>query len=106
MLVSAGISAKSASIVPSGSAAKAASVGANTVNGPSPCKVSTNPAATTAASKVLWSGLSTIISTTVAGNEDGINTASITCTTPLSASISATVTLALFIKTPSELIVT
>jgi len=36
----------------------------------------------------------------------GNNTASMTCTTPLSAKILATVTLALFIKTPSALIVT
>ena len=37
---------------------------------------------------------------------DGINTASITCTTPLSATISATITWALSINTPIELMVT
>ena len=39
-------------------------------------------------------------------SEDGINTASITCTTPLSATRSVTVTLALLMKTPSPLKVT
>ena len=42
-----------ASTVPTGSAAKAASVGANTVNGPSPDKVPSRLAAKTAASNVL-----------------------------------------------------
>ena len=41
------------STVPSGKAANAASVGAKTVKGPSPDKVSTRPAAITAASNVL-----------------------------------------------------
>src|SRR5262249_41975835 len=45
----------SASTVPGGSFAKAALVGANTVNGPGPCKVSTRPAAFTAATSVVWS---------------------------------------------------
>ena len=39
MFVSAGISAKRASTVPAGKAAKAASVGAKTVNGPGPDNV-------------------------------------------------------------------
>ena len=38
--------------------------------------------------------------------DGGNNTASMTCTTPLSATTSATVTCALFINTPSVLIVT
>src|SRR5210317_1786637 len=99
-------SASKSSNIPSGSAANASSVGANTVNGPSPCNVSTNPAATTAASNVVCDSLSTIISTTVAGRNDGISTASITCTTPLSASKSATVTMASLIYTPSAVIFT
>src|SRR3569623_795821 len=43
------------STVPFGSVAKAALVGANTVNGPGPDKVSTSPAAFTAATRVVWS---------------------------------------------------
>ena len=46
-------SASKAGIVPSGSAANAASVGANTVNGPVPESVPARLAATTAASRVL-----------------------------------------------------
>ena len=59
------MSASTASRVPSGNASKAASVGANTVNGPSAERASTKPAAITAVSKVLWSSDPTIISTTV-----------------------------------------
>ncbi len=44
---------RSPSTVPAGSLAKAASVGANTVNGPGPCSVSASPAAFTAATSVL-----------------------------------------------------
>ena len=51
--------------VPSANNANAASVGANTVKGPSPLKVSAKPAAITAASNVVWSGEPTITSTTV-----------------------------------------
>ena len=43
----------SISTVPSGSSSKAALVGANTVNGPSPLSVSTSPAAFTAATSVV-----------------------------------------------------
>ena len=49
------VSARSCSAVSPRAAkalANASSVGANTVNGPSPCKVSTNPAAWTAATRV------------------------------------------------------
>ena len=46
-------------------AAKAASVGANTVNGPAPDKSSSSSAAITAASNVLWSSELTMTSTTV-----------------------------------------
>ena len=41
--------------MPAGSLAKAASVGAKTVNGPRPASVSTRPAAFTAATSVWWS---------------------------------------------------
>ena len=47
------MSASNSSSIPSGSAANASSVGANTVNVPSPESVSTNPAASSAATKVL-----------------------------------------------------
>ena len=43
---------RSVSTVPAGRAAKASSVGAKTVNGPSPFKTSTRPAAYTAATNV------------------------------------------------------
>src|SRR4029450_2256725 len=43
------------STVPAGSLPNAALVGANTVNGPGPCSVSTRPAALTAATSVVWS---------------------------------------------------
>jgi hypothetical protein len=49
--------------VPGGNLAKASSVGANTVNGPGLFNVSTNPAAWTAATKVLNASLLTAIST-------------------------------------------
>ncbi|AFL86077.1 hypothetical protein Belba_3580 [Belliella baltica DSM 15883] len=55
------------STVPSGKAAKAALVGAKTVKGPSPLKVSNRPAAETAATKVVWSGEPSAMSTTVFG---------------------------------------
>ena len=53
ILVSLGISFRSASTVPAGNLAKASSVGANTVNGPGPFKVGTRPAAVRAAASVL-----------------------------------------------------
>ena len=47
----------------------------------------------TAASSNVWSSLSTMMSTTVvSSSSSGINTASMTCTTPLSAARSATMT--------------
>ena len=67
------------------------------MNGPSPESASTRSAAITAASKVLWSSELTMISTTVvtgSGSDSGTSTALITCTTPLSASMSTTVTIA------------
>ena len=92
------------STVPVGSAAKAASVGANTVKGPSPESASASPAAITAASSVLCTSLLTTMSTTVAGL--GSRTASITCTMPLSVTMSATLTIAPLMKIPFPLMVT
>ena len=60
-------------------AANASSVGANTVNGPGPLKVSTNPAACTAATKVGKAPDPTATSTTVpgtAGSSAGSSTGS------------------------------
>ncbi|MNN53944.1 hypothetical protein D3C81_1687320 [compost metagenome] len=51
------------STVPAGSLPKAAFVGANTVNGPLPCSVSTRPAAFTAATSVVWSAEFTALAT-------------------------------------------
>ncbi len=84
-------SASSASIVSCPSAAKASSVGAKSVNGPSPESAPARSAAITAASSVSWRGLLTTISTIEVGC---VMTASITCTTPLSASMSVTVIMA------------
>src|ERR1700733_9137439 len=53
----------SVSTVPMGSFANASLVGANTVNGPGPFSVSTNPAAFTAATSVVWSAELTALST-------------------------------------------
>src|SRR5688572_4441320 len=51
--VNASLFASNDSTVPAGNFAKAASVGAKTVNGPAPCSVSARPAALTAATRVL-----------------------------------------------------
>ena len=58
----------------------------------------------TADSRVSWSGLLTMMSTTVprGGGGVGNNTASMTCTTPLSASRSVTVMRALFTYAPES----
>ncbi len=53
------------STVPAGSMANAALVGAKTVNGPGPFSVSTNPAALTAATRVVWSVEFTALATMV-----------------------------------------
>ena len=55
----------SVSTVPAGSCAKAALVGAKTVNGPLPDSVSTRPAALTAATSVVWSFELTALATIV-----------------------------------------
>ena len=66
--VSAGMSPSRASTVPSGSFANASSVGAKTVNGPSPCSVSTRPAAPSAATSVSNLPAPTAMSTMVIGS--------------------------------------
>ena len=76
MLLSASGSASSASSVPSGSASKAAFVGANTVNGPTPRSVSSKPVAMRASTKIEKSGLPAAMSTMVCDSGGGISTAS------------------------------
>src|SRR6478752_2261364 len=63
IFLSAAGSLRRPSSVPAGSAAKAASVGAKTVNGPLPWSVSTRPAALTAARRVLNDPASVAVST-------------------------------------------
>ena len=48
--------------MPAGNLAKASLVGAKTVNGPAPFRVSTKPAAFTAATSVVWSAELTALS--------------------------------------------
>src|SRR3954469_25660585 len=55
------------SSVPAGRAAKAASVGAKTVNGPGPLSVSTKPAAFTASTRTVKSSAAAATSTMVPG---------------------------------------
>src|SRR5829696_8436472 len=59
------------SIVPAGNAANASSVGANTVNGPSPRSVCSSPAAFTAVTSVVKSPAATAVSTMSAAAGDG-----------------------------------
>ena len=87
-------SASNVSITSAGIKLNASSVGAKTVNGPSDASVSSNPAATIAVSSVLCASELSIMSNTVLVSSLGINIASMTCTTPLSAIISATITFA------------
>lgn len=67
MSVSVGMSSSRVSTVPSGKAAKASSVGAKTVNGPSPDSVPTRSAAVTAATKVSKQPSATASATMVPG---------------------------------------
>jgi len=78
-----------ASTVPSGSLAKASSVGAKTVKGPSPLRASTKPAACKAAAKVVKRPSATAVSTISAG---GRMTLSMTWMMPFEASISVIIT--------------
>ena len=57
------MSLSNASTVPAGSLAKASSVGAKTVKGPAPLRVSTKPAAVTAATRVVKEPAETAVST-------------------------------------------
>ncbi len=84
-----GSASKSATASPR--AAKASSVGAKSVNVPAAESAPASSAATTAASSVSWRGLLATMSTIEVGC---VITASMTCTTPLSASISVTVIIA------------
>ena len=100
------MSASNSSNIPSGNAAKASSVGANTVNVPSPERVSTNPAASRAATKVLKPPATAISAidccssfASTASSISGTNTASITWITPFEASMSVDVTCASFTNT-------
>ena len=79
-------------------AAKAASVGANTVKLPlRSLNVPAKSAAITAPSKVVWTAL--LITTSATVTFPGSNTASITCTTPFVASLSGAVTWAVLMNT-------
>ena len=91
--VAASISANSATSNSSRRATKAAFVGANTVNGPSPLNIPTKSVVKSflvkADTNMSKSELLVAISTTVAGSCLGKITVSITCTTPLEAVKSA-----------------
>ena len=87
------------STVPFGSFANAALVGANTVNGPSPLKVSTRPAAVTAATSVEKSSLPAAMPTMVL-LVPGMMTVSITWITPLEPTMSVATTFAASTFTP------
>jgi len=87
------------STVPAGKAAKASSVGAKTVKGPSPLRVSTNSAAPRAAARVVKRPSATAVSTMSARSAGGRMTLSMTWMTPLSAMISVATTLASLIMT-------
>ena len=93
-VVSKALSASRASLVTPNSisrAAKAALVGANTVNGPAPCNVPTSPAAATASTRMLKSGSADAVATM--SLSAGSNTRSTRWTTPLLAWISVVVML-------------
>ena len=106
--------------MPSGSAAKASSVGAKTVSGPSPASASTRPAACTAVTRVVKRPSATAMSTIVPGcsaagssagasvgsaavssGAGGSKTASMTWMVPFDASMSAITTWASLMRTTS-----
>ncbi len=78
--------------------ANAWSVGANTVNGPSPCRVETNPACAKAATKAVWFPVPE--ATVGMSSAGGVRTLSITWIIPFEAGTSARVTLASLTMTP------
>jgi len=112
MLASAGMSSRRPSTVPSGRSAKASSVGANTVKGPSLESVPAKSAAVTAATRVSNDPLPTATSIIVpkshssgagaASGVGGMSTASITWMTPLQAGTSGMITLESLTFTPSS----
>lgn len=63
MAVKAGMSCSRDLTVPAGSLANGSSVGANTVNGPSPFSVSTSPVASSEAASVVNDPVSTAVAT-------------------------------------------
>ncbi len=107
MSVRRSVSASSASIVWAGSAAKASSVGANTVNGPSPPRKSVSPAAPSAARSVPKPPASCAV-WMMSKTTSGKRTSSITWMTPFVASMSVAITVASSIMTvpPSAVMVT
>ena len=80
--------------------AKAWSVGAKSVNGPSPWRVSSNSAWMTAATSELWIPVHCAVRGRSLGVEVGVRTLSITWMIPLLVSTSARVTFAPFTITP------
>ena len=72
----------------------AASVGANTVNGPSACNADTKLAAVRAATNEVWIPVDIAVEGMSTRSAGGINTASITWITPFEAITSADVTVA------------
>ena len=76
------------------------SVGAKTVNGPSPCKVATNDACVKAETRVLWSPVDAAVAAISTGPCGGINTLSMTWIMPLLVATSAPVTVASLTFTP------
>ena len=80
--------------------ANAWSVGAKTVNGPSPCRVVSNSACITAATSESCTPVHWAVRGTSFGVSVGDSTLSITCITPLLVATSASVTLAPFTITP------
>src|SRR6478735_6903442 len=81
------------STVPAGSLAKSSSVGANTVNGPSPLRVSTRPAAWRAAARVVKLPAATAVSTMSAvgidSDGEGDGAAEVVIGAELAAAVSA-----------------
>ena len=78
------------------------SVGAKTVNGPSPCRVVNSSAWITAATSELCSPVHCAVRGISLGVSVGINTLSITCISPLLEMTSVIITLASFTITPDS----
>ena len=80
--------------------AKAWSVGAKTVNGPSPCRVSSSPACTTAETKDVWLPVHEAVRGMSFGVSVGVSTLSMTWMMPLLVLTSGIVTVASLTITP------